>query len=62
MEANQKRNIQSGERYSHLFPVATNATATIRKDANVYHTVAFIPKVVQSKQADFSFNSNPAYL
>ena len=47
MEANQKRNIQSGERYSHLFPVATNTTATIRKDANVYHTVAFIPKVVQ---------------
>ena len=47
MEANQKRNIQSGERYSHLFPVAINTTATIRKDANVYHTVAFIPTVVQ---------------
>ena len=46
MESNRKRNIQSGERYTHLFPEANNATDTIRKDANVYHTVAFIPKVV----------------
>ena len=46
MEANRQRNIQSGERYTHLFPQAANNTATIRKDANVYHTVAFIPKVV----------------
>ena len=46
MEANRKRNIQSGERYSHLFPEAAKATSRIRKDANVYHTVAFIPKVV----------------
>ena len=46
MEANRKRNIQSGERYTHLFPEAANSTSTIRKDANVYHTVAFIPKVV----------------
>lgn len=46
MEAHKKRNIQSGERYTHLFPEATKVTSTIRKDANVYHTVAFIPKVV----------------
>ena len=48
MEAHKKRNIQSGERYTHLFPKANNATDTIRKDANVYHTVEFIPKVVHS--------------
>ena len=46
MEAHSKRNIQSGERYTHLFPVANKATTTIRKNANVYDTVAFIPKVV----------------
>jgi len=46
MEANRKRNIQSGEEYTHLFPEAVNSTDTIRKDANVYHTVALIPKVV----------------
>lgn len=52
MESHSKRNIQSGERYSHLFPVAKNSTATIRKDANVYHTVAFIPKVVSETLLD----------
>lgn len=46
MEAGRKRNISRGERYSHLFPAATNSTSTILKDANVYHTVEFIPKVV----------------
>ena len=51
MEAYKKRNIQSGERYTHLFPEATNITSTIRKDANVYHTVAFIPKVVNETLA-----------
>ena len=29
MESHSKRNIQSGERYSHLFPVAKNSTATV---------------------------------
>lgn len=52
MESHSKRNIQSGERYTHLFPVAKNSTATIRKDANVYHTVAFIPKVVNETLLD----------
>ncbi|RYZ27445.1 MAG: hypothetical protein EOO10_12700 [Chitinophagaceae bacterium] len=46
MEANRKRNIRSGEEYSHLFPKAEGSTATIRKNADVTHTVAFIPKVV----------------
>lgn len=47
MEAQKKRNIRSGEEYSHLFPKAENSFSTIRKNANVTHTVAFIPKVVQ---------------
>lgn len=46
MEAQKKRNIRSGEEYSHLFPKAENTFSTIRTNANVTHTVAFIPKVV----------------
>jgi hypothetical protein len=46
MEAQKKRNIKSGEEYSHLFPNPENSTSTIRTNANVTHTVAFIPKVV----------------
>jgi len=46
MQAGKKRNIQSGEGYTHLFPRAEVSTATIRKNANVSHTVAFIPRVV----------------
>jgi len=46
MEAGRKRNIQSGEPYTHLFPKAEGANKTIRKNADVTHTVAFIPKVV----------------
>jgi hypothetical protein len=46
MEAGHKRNIQSGEQYTHLFPKAEGANKTIRKNADVTHTVAFIPKVV----------------
>lgn len=46
MEAGRKRNIRSGEQYSHLFPKAEGANKTIRKNADVTHTVAFIPKVV----------------
>jgi hypothetical protein len=48
MEAQRKRNIQSGEGYTHLFPEANNANDTIRKNASVYDTVTFIPKVVHS--------------
>jgi len=46
MEAHKKRNIQSGEPYTHLFPKAEGENKTIRKNADVTHTVAFIPKVV----------------
>ena len=46
MQAGKKRNIQSGEGYTHLFPKAEVGFSTIRKNANVSHTVAFIPKVV----------------
>jgi hypothetical protein len=46
MQANRKRNIKSGQEYTHLFPKAVNSTSTIRRNANVDHTVAFIPKVV----------------
>ncbi len=47
MEARKKRNIKPGLEYDHLFPRSENDTSTIRKNANVYHTVDFIPKVVQ---------------
>ncbi len=47
MEANKKRHIKTGKEYDPLFPKAAGNNATIRKNANVYHTVAFIPKVVQ---------------
>ncbi|WP_121355767.1 hypothetical protein [Flavisolibacter nicotianae] len=46
MEAGRKRNIRSGEQYSHLFPKAEGTNKTIRTNADVTHTVAFIPKVV----------------
>jgi hypothetical protein len=46
MEAARKRNIQGGEGYTHLFPKAEGENKTIRKNADVTHTVAFIPKVV----------------
>jgi hypothetical protein len=48
MEATRKRNIRSGNEWNYLFPTCENDTATIRKDANVHHTVEFIPKVVHS--------------
>jgi hypothetical protein len=46
VEATNKRIIKSGERYNDLFPKAVSDTVTIQKNANVYDTVAFIPKVV----------------
>ena len=46
MEATRKRTIKSGEEFNHLFPKAEGDNSTIRKNANVTHTVAFIPKVV----------------
>ncbi|TMI89753.1 MAG: hypothetical protein E6H08_15975 [Bacteroidetes bacterium] len=46
MEATRKRNIKPGYEYDKLFPGSEGDTKTIRKNANVTHTVEFIPKVV----------------
>lgn len=46
MEARKKRNIIPGNEYDRLFPSSENDNKTIRRNANVYHTVEFIPKVV----------------
>lgn len=47
MEAVRKRNIKPGYEFDKLFPRSEGDTKTIRKNANVSHTVEFIPKVVQ---------------
>lgn len=47
MEARYQRKIQSGENYNHFFPIATGENKTIRRDAEVSHTLALIPKVVK---------------
>jgi hypothetical protein len=47
MEATRKRNIKPGTEYDRFFPKAAGEVATIRKQASVTDTVAFIPKVVQ---------------
>jgi hypothetical protein len=46
MEATRKRTVKSGEEFNHLFIKAEGNSSTIQKNANVTHTVAFIPKVV----------------
>ena len=66
MEANKRRHIKSGKEYDHMFPIAEGNNSTIRKNANVYHTVAFIPKVVnetldQTKQLTELLKSNNTY-
>ncbi len=48
MEAAKKRLIKNGTQYDHLFPQATVKNLTIKRNANVTDTVAFIPKVVGS--------------
>jgi len=47
MIAKTKRHIKPGYEYDQLFPASVNNNETIRRNANVYHTVQFIPKVVQ---------------
>lgn len=66
MEATKKRHIKSGREYDHLFPSADGDNATIRPNANVYDTVAFIPKVVnetlyQTKQLAEHLKANNTY-
>lgn len=67
MEATKKRNIKSGKEYDYLFPKATGDFSTIRRTANVYDTVAFIPKVVnetlsQTKRLSSLLNQNNTYV
>ncbi|HEV8283827.1 MAG TPA: transglutaminase-like domain-containing protein [Chitinophagaceae bacterium] len=46
MEATKKRKIKNGIEYDHLFPRPKGKNKTIKRDANLSHTVVFIPKVV----------------
>jgi len=41
-----KRAVKSGREFDNLFPRANGTTQTIKRNANVSHTVNFIPKVV----------------
>ena len=47
MEAKKQRLLKSGKEYDALFPPAEVGTVTIKTDAGVGDTVAFIPKVVR---------------
>ncbi|HEX7904897.1 MAG TPA: transglutaminase-like domain-containing protein [Chitinophagaceae bacterium] len=47
MEAITKRIILAGDEYDKFFPVANRRDKTIKRNANLGHTVAFIPKVVR---------------
>ncbi len=47
MEAIKRRHIKSGEAFEKLFPLPGNHDLTIRRNANLDDTVAFIPKVVR---------------
>ncbi len=46
MQALTKRHIKSGAEYNGLFPKANMEEITVQKNANVGHTVKFIPQVV----------------
>jgi hypothetical protein len=46
MEARNKRYIKTGSAYDHLFPKSEGSNKTIKGNADVNDTVAFIPKVV----------------
>lgn len=66
MEARKKRNIKPGVEYDRLFPESENDNKTIRRNANVYHTVSFIPKVVhetlnQTKRIAQRLKANTVY-
>lgn len=41
-----KRKVKSGKEYDHFFPKPTGRTQTVQRNANVGHTVSFIPTVV----------------
>src|SRR5215213_763523 len=46
MEARKKRNIRPGNEFDNLFPKSEGTNKTMRRNADVSDTVAFIPKVV----------------
>ena len=46
MEATANRQVQDGNAYAHLFPVATGIIKTIKTDATVGDTLSFIQKIV----------------
>lgn len=50
MEVGHQRKVRSGNEYDYLFPrsAADTYTVTVKKNAGVSDTVAFIPKVVRS--------------
>jgi hypothetical protein len=47
MQAKSRRNIRDGKEYTHLFPKAKLEEITIQRNANVSHTVKFIPQAVR---------------
>ncbi|QHS60824.1 hypothetical protein [Chitinophaga agri] len=46
MQAATNRQVQDGAKYAHLFPTATGIIKTIKTDATVGDTLAFIKKIV----------------
>jgi hypothetical protein len=50
MEAKVKRKVADGSQYNSFFPKAQLTEQTVKRNANVAHTVAFIPKVVKLTQ------------
>jgi hypothetical protein len=46
MEATTIRILKDGSRYDHLFPKVKGTEQTVKNNANVSHTVKFIPKVI----------------
>ncbi|MBI2968906.1 MAG: hypothetical protein HYY40_13985 [Bacteroidetes bacterium] len=63
MEAKSHRNINGGEQYDSLFPVANLNDETVKKGATVSDTVKFIPKVVretlpQTKKIAYELRGN----
>lgn len=48
MEATTKRNVKDGKDYDVLFPRSEDKVMTVKRNADVNHTLEFIPKVVRS--------------
>lgn len=47
MESTALRTLKDGKQYDHLFPKARGGVETVKRNADVYNTINFIPKVVQ---------------